>query len=187
MVGVHFHPGDWQSGLPGGGGARGHGVSPPRGCDGSGARPGGRLNLLLSHAGWDEDPWVDQLPRLLQPMGVASFRAGTGREASSVMERTRIHIAVVDLALPLDERGDPASEGGTRLLELIARLREPPPVLVIKRSRSGRDDGREMSAALRAGAFAVLDRPRGASDLNSLLEVMRRLLARFHEGRWPNA
>lgn len=149
------------------------------------AVPGGRLNLLLSYAGWEPESWVERLPRLLEPMGILSLKAGTGREASEVIKANRIHIAVVDLGLPLDAPETSADEGGPRLLELLARLRQPPPTVVVKRSRSHRDDSREIAAALRAGAFAVVDRPRGSSDLEVMLEVLRRCLGRFYQGRWP--
>lgn len=151
-------------------------------------QPGGRLNLLLSYGGCQVESWCDRLPPLLEPMGIQSFRAGTARHASKVIASTPIHIAVVDLALPLDETPDPtkAEEAGPRLLDLLARLERPPATLVVKRSRTHRDDAREMAAALRLGAFAVLDRPRDLTDLNVLLEVMRRVLTRFHAGRWPN-
>jgi hypothetical protein len=152
--------------------------------------PGGRLNLLLSCAGWQADPWVNRLPRLLDPMGVHSIVAGSGRHASDVICNTQIHIAVVDLALPLDGPNDTqlqgdCEEGGPRLLELLSRLTQPPPTVVVKRTRTHRDDCRELSAALRAGAFAVIDRPRDANDLNIMLEVLRRVLTRFYQGKWP--
>jgi hypothetical protein len=35
------------------------------------------------------------------------------------------------------------------------------------------------------GAFAVVDRPRQASDLNLMLEVLRRCLLRHYDGMWP--
>lgn len=148
---------------------------------------GGRLNLLLSFAGWHPDPWVDRLPVLLEPMGIQSLRATTGRQASEVIRQAPIHIAVVDLGLPLDETpaGTGREEGGPRLLELLSRLSEPPPTVVVKRSRTHRDDSREIAAALRAGAFAVIDRPRDSRDLELLLEVLRRCLCRYYKGRWP--
>ncbi|MFZ4572910.1 MAG: hypothetical protein ACOYN0_00850 [Phycisphaerales bacterium] len=163
----------------------------PEGCGGGGAGFGGRLNLLLSYAGWDQDSWVDRLPRLLEPMGVTSVRAACGREASEVIRRTPIHIAVVDLGLPLEAAGesdepDPQfSEGGPRLLELLARMAEPVPVVAVKRGRTHRDDARDIAAALRHGAFAVMDRPRDVNDLNVMLDVLRRCLARHYDGRWP--
>jgi hypothetical protein len=181
---------------------------------------GGRLNLLLSYAGWEPEPWVDRLPRLLEPMGIASVRANCGREATDVLRRSVVHVAVVDLGLPMERGtrptghsspadvrgnphargplaadggaggssgGEPIADGGSRLLELLARLEAPPPVVVIKRARTVRDEVREMSAALRLGAFAVVDRPRGDHDLDVVLDVLRRILARYYRGQWPGA
>jgi DNA-binding response OmpR family regulator len=152
----------------------------------AGARPG-RLNLLLSYAGWQPDSWADRLPRLLEPMGVRSLRAKTGREASAVLRTNPIHIAVVDLGLPLDETTSPTTldEAGPRLLQLLARLDRPPPTVVVKRTRTQRDDARELIAALSAGAFAVIDRPRDARDIELLLEVLKRCLTRHYRGCWP--
>lgn len=148
-----------------------------------------RLNLLLSYAGWQPDPWVDRLPRLLEPLGVASVRAQSGREAAEVIRTTPIHIAIVDFGLPLDGpgcAGDPADEeGGPRLLEILSRLAVPPPTVVVKPARSHKDDCRQLSAALRHGAFTVVDRPRGDGDLELMLDVLRRCLTRFYQGRWP--
>ena len=87
--------------------------------------------------------------------------------------------------LPLDEGVSSVEEGGTRVLDLLARLNQPPPTVVIKRSRSHRDDCRDIAAALRAGAFAVVDRPRDVRDLELMLEVLRRCMGRFYMGRWP--
>jgi len=78
-----------------------------------------------------------------------------------------------------------SEEGGPRLLEILRRQPQPPPTVVVKSSRTHRDDCREISAALRAGAFAVVDRPRDVMDLEVMLEVMRRCLGRFYQGRWP--
>lgn len=146
---------------------------------------GGRLNLLLSYAGWQPDSWADRLPRLLEPMGVCSLRANSGRQASEVLRTSQVHIAVVDLGLPLDESDSESEEAGPRLLDILSRLPEPPPTVVVKQSRSHRDACREMNAALRCGAFAVIDRPRDSSDLEILLGVLSRCLARFYQGRWP--
>lgn len=180
VVNVRFQPGD----------------QPPAAANrpGLGCVPGGRLNLLLSYGGWRPESWVDSLPRLLAPMGVISHRADTGREATQVIRSVPIHIAIVDLGLPLDrsarqaantENASHTEEGGARLLELLFRLPEPPPTVVVKRSRTHRDDCREIAAALRAGAFAVMDRPTENHDLETMLEVLRRCLVRFYQGRWP--
>ncbi len=157
----------------------------PDGCGAPGTPAGGRLNLLLSYAGWQPDSWADRLPRLLEPMGVRSLRANSGRQASEVLRASHVHIAVVDLGLPLDETDSDAEEAGPRLLDLLHRLPEPPPTVVVKRSRTHRDECREIAAALRCGAFAVIDRPRDSSDLEILLGVLSRCLTRFYQGRWP--
>lgn len=184
MMSVRFHPGHPDQ-TPAGS-SSGPGAQPGNGCSGG---PGGRLNLLLSHAHWQSECWADRLPPLLEPMGIQSFKAQTGKQASSVIATVPIHIAVVDLSLPLDasaaEQAASMEEGGTRILELLSRLDQPPPTLVVKRGRTHRDDAREMATALRTGAFAVLDRPRDHADINLLLEVMRRVLTRFYSGRWP--
>lgn len=147
--------------------------------------------MLLSYAGWEPDPWVERLPRLLEPMGIASHRVATGQEASHILETVPIHVAVVDLGLPM--QAQPAesdavaaeTEAGVRLLDLLRRLKTQPPTVVIKRGRTSRDDRREIAAALRAGAFTVLDRPREAADLEAMLDVLGRVLKRHYAGRWP--
>ena len=173
-----------------------HGAQQEHGLSGNecAAKGDSHLHLLLSYAGWQPDPWIERLPRLLEPMGVTSHVAATGRQASQMIAKNRIHVAVVDLGLPLDESGaetradsDEFSQGGPRLLELLARLIEPPPVVVVKRSRTHRDDAREIAAALRMGAFAVVDRPHDAAGLNLMLEVLRRCLARHYKGCWPGS
>lgn len=154
----------------------------PQGCPSG--QPGGRLNLLLSCAPWHPEPWADRLPPMLEPLGIQSYRADSARDASRFIETQPVHIAVVDLSLPLDPT-DPAQEAGPRVLDLLSRLHQPPPILVIKRTRTQRDDARELAAALRAGAFAVLDRPRDTGDLELLLEMLRRVLCKHYQGRWP--
>lgn len=161
----------------GGGGGGGHDAAQPR------------LTLLISHGGWQEDCWADLLPRLLEPMGVQAVRVRSGREAVNVVQSTPVHIAVVDLSLPL-EPGQPtpddsitADEAGTRLLELLFRLETPPPTLVIKRRKTRREAARELSSALSAGAFAVFEPP---VQMETMLETMRRVLRRCYADRWPH-
>lgn len=147
--------------------------------------PGGRLNLLLTYAGWQDESWADRLPRLLEPFGVHAWRAASGDEATRLIRTVPVHIAVVDLSLPL-HTGSPASaieEGGPRILELLARLEQPPPTVVVKRRRTSREDARQLASALQAGVFAVLEQP---VHLETALEVMRRVLTRHYANRWPS-
>ena len=150
-----------------------------------GLGPRGRLNLLLSAPSWRPESWADRLPPLLAPMGIASVQARSARAAERFITAMPIHIAVVDLTLPLDERIDPsqAEEAGTRILDLLARLANPPPTVVIQSPRGQRDAARCMNTALRCGAFAVVDRT--AADLELMLGIMQRCLARFYGGSWP--
>ena len=150
-------------------------------------QPKGRLNLLLSYAGWQDTPWVDRLPMILYPMGIESHIASSADAAQRVIEANTIHIAVVDLALPLGNDLGQDEEAGPRILNLLARLASPPPTIVIKRKKTARDDAREMNAALKAGAFAVVDRPHAQRDIESLLEVLRRCMNRYYQNRWPGA
>ncbi|MBT8485813.1 MAG: hypothetical protein HKO59_17170 [Phycisphaerales bacterium] len=146
----------------------------------------GRLNLLLScrsRAGLE--PSIDQLADLLEPLGIASFRAGSGDEAADVIRRTEIHIAVVDLSIPLTGESPGAKPAGGRILQLLRRLDPAPPtVLVRPRQPAARESARSLSEALRDGAFAVVDRP---INLETMLEVMRRVVRRHYADHWPAA
>ncbi len=145
----------------------------------------GRLNLLLSSGGWRSEPWVESLPALMEPMGVRAWRAQTGQEAAQLIQQIPIHIAVVDLALPLDQadQEDEVEEGGARLLQLLDRLASPPPTIVVQRARSSRDHARELSQALSLGVFAVLHRP---VQLEQMLDTFQRILRRHYQSRWPD-
>lgn len=147
-----------------------------------GLRGGGRLNLLLSWGGWRPDSWADRMACLLEPMGVNSLRARTARQAEDVIRSNEVHIAVVDLGLPLDSSSH-LEESGSRVLELIRRLESPPPTVIVKSPRSSREAARDLYAALRFDAFAVVDRR--SADVEQMLKVMHRVMDRFYDGRWP--
>ena len=145
-----------------------------------------RLNLLLTYGGWRDMPAVLQLPRLLSPMGIHAMQAESGDEAARIIDSEPVHIAVVDLEIPLNRGPSPTSinrTGGPRLLQLLKRLDTPPPTIVVKpRQGSEREHARSLSQSLREGAFAVLDRP---LELESLLEVLRRVLRKHYRDGWP--
>lgn len=150
----------------------------------SAASNGGRLNLLLTSGGWRSEPWVESLPALMQPMGVRAWRARTGDEAARLIREIPIHIAVVDLALPLADGAKPETdEGGARLLQLLGRLDTPPPTIVVQRARTSRDRSRELAQALSLGVFAVMHRP---VQMEVLLDTFRRVLRRHYQDRWPD-
>ncbi|MCH2153951.1 MAG: hypothetical protein MK089_11490 [Phycisphaerales bacterium] len=160
--------------------------TPHAGQESDMARSQPRLNLLLTYGGWREHPAVLQLPRLLTPMGIRAMQADTGDEAARIIGQEPVHIAVVDLEIPIDTNanmGRPPRTGGPRLLQLLRRLETPPPTIVVKpRHGSAREHARSLSQSLREGAFAVLDRP---LELESLLDVLRRVLHRHYRDGWP--
>ena len=160
---------------------------PTSGPNPSGPHPSGRLNLLLSHAPWHNWAWIDSLPRLLEPMGVVATRVTSAKCAERFVRSQIVHIAVVDVSLPMEdttpEARAEAEEAGNRVLELLSRLTAPPPTVVVHPPRLSRDSNREMQNALRFGAFAVVDR--SAADLEMMLSIMQRCLRRHYHGRWP--
>lgn len=150
----------------------------------SSSRNCGRLNLLLTSGGWRREPWVESLPALMKPMGVEAWRARTGDEAARLIREIPIHIAVVDLALPLADGAKPETdEGGARLIQLLGRLQTPPPTIVVQRARTSRDRSRELAQALNLGVFAVMHRP---VNMEVLLDTFRRVLRRHYQDRWPD-
>jgi CheY-like chemotaxis protein len=150
-----------------------------------GAGVGGspRLNLLLSYGGWRDDALERQLPPLLRPMGVHCLEARSGSEAQNLLRRERIHVAVVDVSVPMGNDPLGADEAGSRILQLLRRMENPPPTIVVRPAQaSRRDSSRGLHAMLAEGAFAVLDRP---FPVESLLETLRRILQRHYAGTWP--
>ncbi len=145
---------------------------------------GGRLNLLLSYGGWRATPGETQLARFLQPMGITSYTADSGEEAAELIRKLAIHIAVVDLAIPIRRSaGTTAPPGGNRILQLLRRLHQPPPTVIVRPPQPAtRENERGLADALREGAFAVIDRP---MKLETMLEVMRRILRRHYADNWP--
>ncbi len=149
-----------------------------------------RLNLLLTYGGWRERPAVQQLPQLLRPMGINAMEAASGEEAESLIRERDVHIAVVDLELPHranatgGTRPISRTEEGLRVLQLLRRLEPTPPTIVVRPPQaSTREHVRGLSQSLRDGAFAVLDRP---LQLESMLEVLRRILKRHYQDAWPS-
>ncbi|MCH2135482.1 MAG: hypothetical protein MK101_02745 [Phycisphaerales bacterium] len=141
-----------------------------------------RLNLLLSYGGWRDEAAVRQAPRLLEPMGIRTMEAGTAEEAQSLIASNPVHIAVVDMEIPM-RAGGPTQAAGVRILQLLRRLESPPPTIVVRpRQATRRADARGLIDSLRDGAFAVLDRP---MRLESLLDTLRRALRRHYKDLWP--
>ena len=147
--------------------------------------PRTRLNLLLSYGGWRSESWVDQLPRLLDPVGIHSIKVESGRQAEEVIRSTPVHIAVIDLRIPLEEQNDRArlEASGPRVLQILRRLHPAPPTIVVRAAQPmERERARGLAAALREGAYSVLDHP---VRLETMLELLRRITRRYYADLWP--
>jgi hypothetical protein len=161
----------------------------------------GRFNVLLTEERWHgPDHWSRQLPRLMEPLGVISYKVRCGEEAWDVAQQVPIHAAVVDLATPrvapprpglvehedeVEVESSPAANavpGGLWLLELFRRLPNSPPVVIVRsRTVTPHEVNRLLREALHRGAFTVIEDPR----LEQLLTVFQRMLDRLYHGLWP--
>ena len=142
-----------------------------------------RLNLLLTCGSWRDDSPIRQLPQLLGPFGIRSLTANNGEEAVKMIEEKDIHIAIVDLAIPLSEGSAHRKPGGERVLQLLRRLQPQPPTIVIRpRQASASENARSLARSLQEGAFTVVDRP---AVLETLLDALHRALRRHYSDRWP--
>lgn len=165
-------------------------------------QPNARLNVLLTldrpHAA---EHWTTQLPRLLEPQGVAAYAVTSVAEAVELAHELPIHAAIVDLGTPLGEArgasrgytgglsgGMPggqtsADPSGLWVLELFRRLpRRPPVVVVHSPARSQRESSWILSQSLRLGAFSVVNKP---VQIDQLLLIFQRLVDRQYRGNWP--
>jgi DNA-binding response OmpR family regulator len=103
--------------------------------------------------------------------------ARSGVEASNVIRSVTVHIAIVDLALPLDGSSIGSSEpAGVRVLQLLRRLDAPPPTVVVRPPQATRREAsRGLVDALLDGAFSVVDRP---CHPETMLRIMQRIMDR---------
>ena len=144
---------------------------------GMGSRRSPLLNVLLTSGGWREDAWAVAVPHILSSTGVHIIQARSGVEASNVIRSATVHIAIVDLALPLDGSSIGSSEpAGVRVLQLLRRLDAPPPTIVVRPPQATRrESSRGLVDALLDGAFSVVDRP---CHPETMLRIMQRVMAR---------
>jgi len=148
-----------------------------------------RFNVLLTedrdHA---TEHWTRQLPRLLEPMGIAAHVARTAPEAIELAERIQMHAAVLDLATPMAARQESGSGGfGGRdrfwLVEVFQRMPGRPPIVVLRPPAwSSREAQRLLERAVQRDVFSVVDKP---VELELLLDVFRRLVEQRYGGSWP--
>src|SRR4051794_3254118 len=139
--------------------------------------PGGnsRFTVLLAN---DQEVWHDNVRRLLEPQGVETVSARSGREALDLIEHRPIHVAVLDAQMP--------QLGGLQVIklsrELAARSHDslpvPPAILLANHLTS-----HLLNEATGMHVFSVLSKP---VDFNVLLDTLARVLRRHYENKWPS-
>jgi len=153
-------------------------VNFPSSGSGPGSGHASRFTVLLAN---EQEGWHQTVCRLLEPQGVQTLSARSGREALRLMESTPIHAAVLDMQMP--------QLGGLQVVRLLRELHKaeqakdreappaPPAILLADDLTS-----HLLREALGMHVFSVLSKP---VDFNVLLGVLARVLRRYHRSRWP--
>jgi CheY-like chemotaxis protein len=126
-----------------------------------------RFTVLLP---MQQEGWHHTVTSLLEPQGVQTILAHSGREALDLIEHTLIHAAVLDSHMP--------GLGGLQVLKLLRELHKPVPAILLADHLSNH----LLREALGMQVFSVLSKP---VDFNLLLDALARILRRYHENRWP--
>jgi len=143
----------------------------------------GRFKVLLAN---EQEGWHQTVRRLLEPQGVQTISARSGREALELIESTPVHAAVLDVQMP--------QLGGMQVIRMmhemhrgqagpVAGAKEARPVEVPAAILLANDlNSHLLREALSMHVFSVLSKP---VDFNVLLDALARVLRRYHESRWP--
>jgi len=126
-----------------------------------------RLTVLLAN---EQDGWNQTVRTLLEPQGVQTITARSGREALQVMESQPIHVAVLDTQMP--------QLGGLQVIRLMREIRNAPPAILVAHDLTSH----LLREALGMHVFSVLSKP---VDLDVLLGTLARVLRRHYESKWP--
>lgn len=143
-----------------------------------------RFTVLLPP---EPEGWQQMLTQLLEPQGVQTLTARSGRDALEILESRPVHAMVLDTQMP--------QLGGMQVLKLVrdrvARwprppeapegqppVRLPPPAILLASHLTSS----LLREALGMHVFSVLSKP---VEINLLLDALARLLRRYHENRWP--
>jgi CheY-like chemotaxis protein len=139
-----------------------------------------RFTVLLAN---EQEGWHQTVRQLLQPQGVETVSARSGREALSLLETRPIHVAVLDAHMP--------QLGGLQVIKMLREIQArratpglnfggvfvPPAILLANQLTS-----HLLHEALGMHVFSVLSKP---VDFNLLLDTLARVLRRHYENKWP--
>ena len=131
------------------------------------AHANNRLTVLLAN---EQEEWHRTVRGLLEPQGVQTLAARSGREALNLIEKQPIHVAVLDQQMP--------QLGGLQVIKLMREMRQAPPAILLANQLTNH----LLHEALGMHVFTVLAKP---VDFNVLLDALARVLRRYHESRWP--
>jgi len=131
-----------------------------------------RLTVLLAN---EQEGWHQTIRGLLEPQGVRTVAARSGREALDLIESRTIHVAVLDQQMP--------QLGGLQVVKLMREMRgtpaHPQPTAILLANQLTNN---LLHEALGMHVFTVLTKP---VDFNLLLDSIARVLKRYHESKWP--
>jgi CheY-like chemotaxis protein len=127
-----------------------------------------RFTVLLAN---EQAGWHQTVRQLLEPQGVQTLSARSGREALRLIESEPVHVAVLDAQMP--------QLGGLQVVKLMREMRNAPPAILVANDLTSH----LLRDALGMHVFSVLSKP---VDLNVLLDALARVMRRHYEGRWPS-
>src|SRR5271170_1774045 len=79
-----------------------------------------RLTVLLAN---EQEGWHQTIAQLLEPQGVQTISAHSGREALRLMESTPVHVAVLDQQMP--------QLGGMQVIRVMREMNNAPPAILL--------------------------------------------------------
>jgi len=115
------------------------------------------INVLASEANW---AWPEALRDIFRPRGVNLMVAENAGEFVNIIERKRIHTAIVDM--------DPEESNGLATIKII-RMDYPLLPCVLLTSEASQA---VLEKALQLDVFGVIDKP---VDMNIMRELLNRL------------
>jgi len=127
-----------------------------------------RFTVLLAN---EQEDWHQTVRGLLEPQGVQTISARSGREALDLIESQPVHAAVLDQQMP--------QLGGMQVIRLMnEQTKSAPPAILLTSELTSH----LLREALGMHVFSVLSKP---VDTNLLLDALARVLRRYHASQWP--
>jgi CheY-like chemotaxis protein len=126
-----------------------------------------RFTVLLAS---EQEGWDRTVHQLLEPQGVLTVSARSGREALDIMRDRPVHVAVLDQQMP--------QLGGLQVIRLMRELPSSPPAILLAAQLTTQ----LLNEALGMQVFSVLRKP---VEVNLLLDSLARVLRRHYESKWP--